>query len=984
MQPAGSLLPSASAFLMMILAGSSISLLLTSCEHDPRQTVSFNNGWRFVRFGTTPGSNPEPSGYIQTVVPSASSEGIPRNGAVAHILDDDLNTCWNSAYRNNQWVAVDFREPHEVSGIKAVWGFSGAPGVTVDIRDEAKRWKNIVKLPDNGKEKELKVDFPETVKTTGVRLNLVRLPKKGWPRIAKLVIYGSDGLPLDLRKQRNTGISPSDPAFDDSSWQKVTLPHDWGITGPFSNKLDHATGLLPWKGIGWYRKHFRIPASDAGKFIYLDFDGAMANAEVFLNGKKVGGWPYGYNSFRVDLTPGIKFGEDNIVAVRLDTEHWGSRWYPGAGIYRNVRIVKTSPVHIAHWGVAVTTPKVSADKAVANFAVTVDNNSENRHSLTVQAFLKAPDGSLFRTEPVSASAAPGKSAQLNLSAEIANPKLWSIQTPDLYTAELIVKSDGKVTDSYPVTFGIRSLKFTPRDGFYLNGKRVQIKGVCNHHDLGPLGAAVNRRAIERQLEILKEMGCNAIRTSHNPPAPELLELCDRMGFLVMDEAFDCWKRGKRQHDYSDLFDKWRRKDLEAMVKRDRNHPCVILWSIGNEVPDQFDAAMAKELRDIVHNIDPTRPVVLASNKGKVGLSPVAQALDVMGYNYNLGSYKNFLARKENANIPLVGSETVSCISSRGEYFFPINKNKRADFQVTSYDLDFPGWGCPPDKQFEMLDRYPAVLGEFVWTGFDYLGEPTPYNSDSSVLLNFSDPAERERQKKRLASLGSIDVPSRSSYFGIIDLCGFPKDRYYIYQARWRPDYPMVHILPHWNWPDRVGKVTPVHVYTSGDEVELFLNGKSLGRKKKGEYEYRLRWDDVVYQPGELKAVAYRGGKKWAEETVKTTGKPFALLLAPDRKVINADGLDLVFVTLRVLDKEGVPVPTADVPVTFSVKGPGEIVATGNGNSASHELFQSAERKTFNGLALAIVRFKPGASTGEVRIKAVSPGLAPAETVISAK
>jgi beta-galactosidase len=456
-----------------------------------------------------------------------------------------------------------------------------------------------------------------------------------------------------------------------------------------------------------------------------------------------------------------------------------------------------------------------------------------------------------------------------------------------------------------------------------------------------------------------------------------------MGFLVMDEAFDCWKRGKRNHDYGEIFDKWHKKDLNAMVKRDRNHPSVIIWSIGNEVPDQHNAKMAKMLRDIVHNTDSSRPVTFGTNSGRVSISPVAQAIDMIGLNYNLGFYSQALNKKENRNTPLIATETSSCISSRGEYFFPVGKHKRADFQITSYDIDYPGWGCSPDKQFEMLEKYPAVVGEFVWTGFDYIGEPTPYNSDATVLLNFSSPQEKERQQKALEKLGKIKVPSRSSYFGIIDICGFPKDRFFLYQSHWRPDFPMAHILPHWNWTGRMGEVTPVHVYTSGDEAELFLNGKSLGRRKKEKYQYRLKWENVLYQPGELKVVAYKNGKKWAEDIVCTTGKPAALKLQTDRSEINSHGDDLAFITLRVVDKNGLTVPTADIPVKFSVEGPGEIVATGSGNAASQELFKAHKRRTFNGLALVIVKAKAG-ETGTIKINALSRKVGSAEITVTVK
>ena len=480
------------------------------------------------------------------------------------------------------------------------------------------------------------------------------------------------------------------------------------------------------------------------------------------------------------------------------------------------------------------------------------------------------------------------------------------------------------------------------------------------------------------------MGCNAIRTSHNPPAPELLDLCDRLGFVVMDEAFDCWAMAKRPGDYHLLFPDWHEKDLRAFIRRDRNHPCVVLWSIGNEVYEQNEPngwKLGAQLAAIVHQEDSTRPVTAALHTVAASTNGFQKVVDVFGYNYKPFGYAEF--RTNNPAVPLIGSETASCVSSRGEYFFPVSANKklgRADFQVTSYDLAAPTWAMPPDDEFKGEDENPFVAGEFVWTGFDYLGEPTPYDRDTTNRLLFTDPAVQAKWDKVLKAGGKIEVPSRSSYFGIFDLCGFKKDRFYLYQSRWRPDLPMAHLLPHWNWPERVGQITPVQVYTSGDEAELFLNGKSLGRKKRGPYEYRLRWDNVVYEPGTLKVVAYKNGRRWATDVVKTTGPAVKLALQADRATIHADGKDLSFVTLTIEDRNGLPVPRADNHVRFSIAGPGEIVATDNGDATSHVPFQSKERDAFNGLCLAIIRAKAG-EPGKITLTAQSEGLAGATIAI---
>ena len=803
------------------------------------------------------------------------------------------------------------------------------------------------------------------------------------------------GYPKPKRPEGNLGaaIAYTQSSFDDGAWRKLDLPHDWGIEGPFAQENPGETGKLPWWGIGWYRKYFNVPAEDAGKRVFFEIDGAMSYATVWLNGQFVGGWPYGYTSWRVELTPFLKPGAENVLAIRLNNPANSSRWYPGGGIYRNVWLVKTTPVHIAQWGTFVTTPIVSKDAATVDVKVTLENQTSKPAQVQLATDIYALDAANQKVgKPVAtaSTAAPVKVAanKQALGAQtlsIDQPKLWNLAQPHRYVAVTTVTQDTKIVDRYETPFGIRTIEFTANRGFLLNGERVQLQGVCQHHDLGALGAAINVRALERQLEILREMGCNAIRTSHNPPAPELLDLCDRVGFVVMDEAFDCWAKGKKEGDYGRLFPDWHEKDLRALVRRDRNHPSVVAWSIGNEIREQGEPEgwkLASHLAAIAREEDRTRPVTAGFNYTASGYNGFQTAVDITGFNYKPEEYLKF--HQSAPQLPVIGSETSSCVSSRGEYFFPVSENQAdgcADFQMSSYDLYAPRWAFPPDIEFRGLDRAPFVAGEFVWTGFDYLGEPTPYNSDATNILNFTDPAQQARAAKELNELKQIAVPSRSSYFGIIDLAGFKKDRFYLYQARWRPDLPMAHILPHWNWPDRIGQVTPVHVYTSGDEAELFLNGKSLGRKKRGPLEYRLRWDNVTYAPGELRVVAYKNGARWAEDVVKTTGPATKLTLSADRTTLRADGSDLAFITVTIADQNGLLVPRSKNRVAFTVSGPAEIIATDNGDATSFESFQSHERNAFNGLALVVVRTRAG-QPGAITLKATSNGLTGAEISLS--
>ena len=785
--------------------------------------------------------------------------------------------------------------------------------------------------------------------------------------------------------------------FDDSLWERVTLPHDWAIKGPFLTgddaEVGGSMGRLPSPGVAWYRKKLDIPANNAGKSVFLDVDGAMSYAMVWLNGKLAGGWPFGYSSWRLDLTPYIVPGGENQLAMRLDNPPRSSRWYPGGGIYRNVWLTTTNLVHVGQWGIYVTAHNVSKTSATINLDVTIDNNSREDVTVKVVTRLFVLDAEGNKTgatvatfEPLNAWVAAGKKTRVEGSVVLKNPRLWGpppSQSPNRYVAVTTLRKNDIPIDQYETRFGIRSLRFDPNSGIYVNGENIKIKGVDQHHDLGALGAAFNTRAAERQLEILREMGCNAIRMSHNPPAPELLELTDRMGFLVIDEAFDAWVRGKNPLDFHLIFADWHEQDLRALVRRDRNCPSVILWSIGNEVGEQYTdeegALLAKRLYNIVKDEDPTRLVTSAMNWSKPNM-PFSAVMDVISLNYQgegIRQAPEFEGTDRIRTSPqydafhekfpdkvILSSETASAFSSRGIYLFPVTNDVSSFIrdgrggdsrihQVSSYELYAVDFGSSPDKVFSSIDRHPFVAGEFVWSGFDYLGESTPYDE------------------------------ARSSYSGIIDLAGFKKDRYYLYQSRWRPEVPVAHIVPHWNWPERVGMVTPVHVFTSGDEAELFLNGRSLGRKKKDQYEYRLRWDDVKYEPGELKVVAYKSGEKWAEDVVKTTGEPARLEASVDREEIRGDGKDLAFITVRVTDKNGLTVPRAMNPIKFEIKGSGEIVATDNGDPTNLVPFPSHERQAFNGLALVIVRSKTG-TTGSMTVTAESPGLKKTQVVVKSK
>ncbi len=774
--------------------------------------------------------------------------------------------------------------------------------------------------------------------------------------------------------------SAEQPSFDDHAWRALDLPHDWAIEGPFDKRFSPHNGALPFFGVGWYRKHFTVPASAEGRYISIEFDGAMSNSRVWLNGKELGGRPYGYIGFSFDLTPYLRFGGENVMAVRLAPENESSRWYPGAGIYRNVWLDVTGPVHVARWGTYITTPVVTDASATVTIRTTFENAGRpGGGGVVVDTHIVDAAGKEVGREQMITD---GRAQTVEQKINVANPHRWDIDDPYLYKAVSVLRDGDQVLDRYETTFGIRTIEFDRVKGFLLNGRHVPIQGVCDHHDLGALGSAVSRRATERQIEILKRMGANAIRTSHNPPSPELLDAADRLGMLVLDEAFDEWKTTKTRHGHGTYFDQWGERDLADMIRRDRNHPSVFMWSIGNEIPDQATPegrGIAHRLTAVCHREDPTRPTTSAFNQIDDAMkNGLVDEVDIVGFNYLAPRYAQLI--ESHPNWMTIATETASTVSSRGVYHLPIEKYKKhPSHQLSSYDIIAPFWAYAPDVEWDALDRSPSIMGEFVWTGFDYLGEPTPY---------FNDPGDN-----------SADWPARSSYFGIVDLAGLPKDRFYLYQSRWS-NAPMVHVLPHWNWAGREGQPIPVFVYTNADEVELFLNDRSLGTKarfsepveipvgekasKSGKMltKYRLAWN-VPYAPGTLRAVARTGGKVVANDQVRTAGVPAKVALVADRDTLTADGQDLSFVTVRIEDKDGNLCPMADNEVRFDASGAGSIAAVDNGNAATFESFQADHRSAFSGMAMLIVRTTKG-KPGDIKVTATSAGLQPGTVTLRSR
>ena len=759
------------------------------------------------------------------------------------------------------------------------------------------------------------------------------------------------------------------PAFNDAKWETVDIPHDWAIFGPFdkNNDLQNVavtqnfetqaslkigrTGGLPYVGIGWYRTTFH---STPGKQTTLIFDGAMSEARVFVNGKEACFWPCGYNSFYCDVTSLVnEDGKNNTLAVRLENRPQSSRWYPGAGLYRNVHVVTTEKIHVPVWGTQITTPYVKDEYASVCLRTTILNAGKTE--LTVVTDIMDADGQVVSTKTNKGVINHGQPFTQNFIVE--RPKLWSPETPVLYKAVSKIYSGDTLLDTYSTRFGIRTIEYIADKGFYLNGKRRKFQGVCNHHDLGPLGAAINVAALRHQLTLLKEMGCDAIRTSHNMPAPELVELCDEMGFMMLLEPFDEWDIAKCDNGYHRFFNEWAEKDMVNMLRQYRNNPCVVMWSIGNEVPTQWSPEgykVAKFLQDICHREDPTRPVTCGMDQVKSVLANgFAAMLDIPGLNYRAHLYDEAYERLPQ-NI-ILGSETSSTVSSRGVYKFPVERKVGAmydDHQSSSYDLEYCNWSNIPDIDFARAEDHEWTIGQFVWTGFDYLGEPSPYDTNA--------------------------WPNHSSMFGIIDLASIPKDRYYLYRSVWNKEAETLHILPHWNWEGREGEKTPVFVYTNYPSAELFINGKSYGRQTKHkngtvENRYRLMWHDAVYQPGEVRVVAYdEQGNPVAEKTVRTAGKPHHIELVTDRSSLQADGKDLAYVTLRIVDKDGNLCPNDGRLVSFKVKGAGKYRASANGDPTCLDLFHKPEMHAFGGMLTVIVQ--SGEKTGEIELQATAKGI----------
>lgn len=746
---------------------------------------------------------------------------------------------------------------------------------------------------------------------------------------------------------------------DNATWTEVRIPHDWAIAGPFDKKWDlqfvaieqngetekteksGRSGSLPWIGEGHYRTTLRLPKGYSRAVLMID--GAMSQPIVTINGKEAGHWAYGYNAFNIDATEYLKFdGSANEIRIDLKNVEESSRWYPGGGLYRPVRLLLTGKCQFEPWETVVRT--LSADDSQANISIAakIDDCPKNA---TVKAEVLDAEGKV-----VASRDCPTTNGAIAIeSLAVATPKLWSPESPYLYTLRLTAMKGKKTLDCEETRFGIRTISVSKENGFQLNGVTRKIKGVCLHHDLGPLGAAESKAALIRQIKTMKEMGCDAIRTAHNMPSTMQMELCDSLGMMVMAESFDMWIYPKCKNGYATFFKEWADRDIVNLVKHHRNHPSIIMWSIGNEIPEQWSdegREISRHLQDICHEYDPTRPVTQGMDRAEAALkSGFAQVMDVPGFNYRVHKYENNIRQLPKGF--LLGSETASTVSSRGVYKFPVtvsDKNTYPDGQCSSYDTEYCSWSNLPDDDWRCQEDYPWVIGEFVWTGYDYLGEPTPYDEY---------------------------WPSRSSYFGICDLAGLPKDRYWLYRSQWNKREHTVHLLPHWTWHGREGEVTPVYCYTDAPEAELFVNGKSQGRIRKDPSSrldrFRLRWNDVVYEPGEIHVVAYAAdGSVIGEQSVATAGEPAAMLLEPDRKTISADRDDMAFITVSMTDADGNFCPTLSDDLTFEVTGAGTFEAACNGDATSLQPFRRPEMRLFSGKAVVILR--SNGARGEITLR----------------
>ena len=953
-----------------------IVLGIMSASHAAEREC-FDFGWKFKYMGTS-----VPSETAGAASAPASQAGHGPELAV----DGEKSTRWAAPNgKPGHSISVNLGTARKLSSIVVHWEKPNSFDVTVEVGTKKRKLSRKMHVEHaDTMEIPLKNMAIRTLKLTVTK----GVSESSWASIREIEFLDSSGEVLDLTKikpvQKSGCLAPE---FDDNSFKKVQLPHDWAIESPFLVDKPNETGKLPWDGWGCYRKEFNVPEEfdEKNDRYYLDFDGVMSCPKVYVNGRFAGEWAYGYNSFRVDITPYLKAGAANVIAVQVSNLPLSTRWYPGAGIYRHVWLEKTGPVHLAHWPVYVTTPEIEEDKATVEVATRVCNTGRSKQEVTLYQSVGRAAAS-----PLKVVLKPGEEKDVLQRISLKKPKLWSCEKPHLYRLKTVLKADDAEIDSHETAFGVRSAEWRA-DGFYLNGERVQIKGVCEHHDLGALGAAFHTRAYERKIEILKNMGCNSIRMTHNPPAPEVLDLCDKHGILVIDELFDIWEAQKydKVNGYHRYWPRWWRKDVRNFMLRDRNHPCIIAWSGGNEVPELHTArgqVVSRNLRDEIRQYDTTRPYTVGSNDPAAVNNGFADTVDVYGFNYKPDLYGTF--RDRHPGKPVYGSETNSCVASRDTYFFPlgwkVGDGARA-FHVSAYGLFAPGWGTSPDIEMHALKTNPHVAGEYVWTGFDYIGEPTPYNQDASNIGNFQGASEAEKKAamEELKRMGN-KAPSRSSYFGIIDLAGFPKDTYYLYRSHWRPEEKTCHILPHWNWKGREGEVTPVMVFTSGDEAELFLNGKSQGVRRRGEGDdyhqklsvcknaFRFVWEDVRYAPGTLRVVVKKNGKRWAEAQRITTGSAAKVKAEVDRPEIAGDGCDLAYISLALVDKKGNVVPTDSRKVRFSISGPARLVGFCNGDPTDHTCMQDKQQRFFNGRMIAIVRGNRGSSgKAVVTIKADS-------------